>query len=103
MKSVGDALMTAPVFDRVKELNRLSADLLCSHGESLARKSIRTRYELVQAIELDLDKLMHALVEVKENSAERLLRRLAGDSAIRGEDIGGRLSDERLYHVGFEI
>ena len=94
--------MTAPILDRVKELNRLSADLLCSHSESLARKNIRTRYQLAQAIALDLDKLTHALVEVKENSAERVLRRLVGKSAIR-EDIGERLSDQRIYHVGFEI
>jgi hypothetical protein len=100
---MSDSVMTAQSFDRVKELNRLSADLLCSHGESLASKNIRTRYQLVQAIELDLDKLTHALVEVKENHAERLLPRLAGESAMRAEDIAGRLSDQRLYHVGFEI
>jgi len=97
------SLMSSAIFDRVKELNRLSENLLRSHSEDLARKNIRNRYQLVKAIKLDLDKLTHALVEVKENCATSLLKKLEGPSPIGGQGICQRLADQHVYHVGFEI
>jgi hypothetical protein len=95
--------MSSAIFDRVKELNRLSENLLRSHSESLARKNIHARYQLVKAIELDLDKLTHAMVEVKENRAPSLLRKFAGQSALGIEEICQKLANAHVYHFGFEI
>jgi hypothetical protein len=95
--------MTATAFDQVKELNKLSEDLLRSHSEPLERKNIRRRQQLVRAIKLDLDKLTHALLEVKENRAESLLRKLLGESAVNQDDVVARLAGQHIYHVGFEI
>ncbi len=95
--------MTASALSYVQDLNRLSDDLLRSHRDLLGRKNIRNKGQLLQLIKIDLDKLTHALVEVKENRAPAVLKTFFEQSSVNGTDIHGHLADQRIYHVGFEI
>ena len=95
--------MTASALCYVQDLNRLSDDLLSSHRDLLGRKNIRSKGQLLQLIKIDLDKLTHALVEVKENRAPAVLQRFFEKSSVNWTDIRGHLADQRIYHVGFEI
>jgi hypothetical protein len=87
----------------IRAVNHLSDELLRSHGELLAHKNIHRKQQLIQVIKLDLDKLAHALIEVKDNGAMPVLRRFFEHSAMDPTAIRGRLSSDRIYHVGFEI
>ena len=89
--------------DYIQEINALCEDLLRSHGPLLALKNIRTKRDLIQAIKLDLDKLTHALLEVKENRAPAVLQKFFVDAPVDRSAILGRLANERICHVGFEI
>ncbi len=91
------------VLDYVREINELSASLLHSHREILARKDISRKLHLIQAIKLDLDKIAHALVEVKENSARAVLHDFFGGSRLNPTEICQRLANQHIYHLGFEI
>ena len=89
--------------DYIRELNRLTDDLLHSHGELRAKKNIARKRELIRVIKLDLDKLTHALVEVKDNSALEVLSRFCAGSSVDPASVLARLAGPGLYHVGFEI
>ena len=88
--------------DYIRETIRLSDELLRSHTELLARKNIHSRLELFRIIRLDLDKLTHALTELKLNCALEVLQDFFGDSADC-HAIGRRLTGSQIGHVGFEI
>src|SRR4051794_14286426 len=93
------------MFDYVRELNAVCEELLRSHGDLLERKNIRRKRELIQLIKLDLDKLAHALLEVKDGQAPSVLRSFFGEAlpAERRDAIGDRLRDRGIDHVGFEV
>lgn len=88
--------------DYIRETNRLSDELLRSHTELLARKNIHRKLELFRVIRLDLDKLTHALTELKVNCAQDVLQDFFGDAADC-RAIGRRLTGSQIGHVGFEI
>ena len=85
------------------DVNILSEEMLRSHGDLLGTKSIASKRQLIQAIKLDLDKLTHALVEVKMNRGPAVLAAFFGESDFDPAAIAARLADETIYHVGFEI
>ena len=85
------------------DVAKLSDELLSSHGELLGNKNIRSKRELIQAIKLDLDKLAHALYEVKGSGAPAVLESVFGGSALTPATVAERLADQEIYHVGFEI
>jgi hypothetical protein len=95
--------VAAELFDYVREVNRLCDGLLTTHTELLDRKNIRRKRELIQVIKVDLDKLAHALLEVKENSPAPVLEEFFGGSPVDRSGICARLAEDRIYHVGFEI
>jgi hypothetical protein len=95
--------VAAEIFDYVREVNRLCDGLLATHTELLGRKNIRRKRELIQVIKVDLDKLAHALLEVKENRPDPVLAEFFGTAAVDLPAISARLAEERIYHVGFEI
>lgn len=88
--------------DYIRETNRLSDELLRSHTELLARKNIHRKLELFRVIRLDLDKLTHALTELRVNCAQDVLQKFFGDAADC-DAIGRRLTGSQIGHVGFEI
>ncbi len=90
-------------FDYIKEINTLCSELLDSHRPLLALKNIHSKRDLIQAIKLDLDKLTHALIEVRQGSASAILRHFFGDTEIDYANIESRLVNDRICHVGFEI
>lgn len=94
--------MPTTTLDYVREVNQFSEELLRGHGELLARKNIVRKPELLKLIKLDLDKLMHALVEVKDTRASSVLRNFFDDSAL-AEFACARLAEDYVYHVGFEV
>ncbi len=95
--------MATAFIDQVKRVNQLCDSLLASHAELLERKNIRAKRELIQVIKVDLDKLAHALLEVKERTPAPVVAEFF-DPSFSGQDaICARLADERIYHVGFEI
>jgi hypothetical protein len=94
--------MSAELFDYVREVNRLCDGLLATHTEFLDRKNIRRKRELIQVIKVDLDKLAHALLEVKENRPGPVLEEFFTAPVDRAA-ISARLAEDRIYHVGFEI
>jgi len=88
------------VSDYLRELHRLSGELLLLHGGLLKNKNIHRRGDLARAIRLDLDKLAEALIEVGDTSAPEVLGRFfEGDCP----GIRGWLGSDRIYHVGLEI
>src|SRR5262249_9792598 len=93
----------AELFDYVREVNRLCDGLLLTHTDLLVRKNIRRKRELIQVIKVDLDKLAHALLEVKENHPQAVLEDFFGSAPVDRRGISGRLVEPRIYHVGFEI
>lgn len=95
--------MAPQVFDYIKQVNRLSDALLRSHGELLGRKNIRRKQDLIRVIKLDLDKLTHALLEVKENRPHPVLSAFFSAASVDAAVICERLADPFIYHVGFEI
>ena len=95
--------MIASALSYVQAVNRLSDDLLSSHRDLLGRKNIRNKGQLLQLIKIDLDKLTHALVEVKENRAPAVLQRFFETSSVDWKDVRGHLVGPSIYHVGFEI
>jgi hypothetical protein len=94
--------MSAELFDYVREVNRLCDGLLATHTEFLDRKNIRRKRELIQVIKVDLDKLAHALLEVKENRPGPVLEEFF-TAPVDCAAISARLAEDRIYHVGFEI
>jgi hypothetical protein len=95
--------MPAADIDYIKKVNSLCDELLRSHAGILGRKNIWRKQELIRAIKLDLDKLTHALLEVKEGVALSVLEDFFAGSAMDLSEICMRLKDQRIYHVGFEI
>ena len=95
--------MASEVFNYIAQVNKLSEELLHSHSDLLERKNIRRKHDLIQAIKLDLDKLGHALTEVKDNDAESVLQRFFNGLPVDLPDICARLTSPLIYHVGFEI
>jgi hypothetical protein len=95
--------VAAELFDYVREVNRLCDGLLVTHTELLGRKNIRRKRELIQVIKVDLDKLAHALLEVKENHPRQVLAEFFGSAPVDCSGISARLAEARIYHVGFEI
>jgi len=88
--------------DYIRETIRLSDELLRSHTVLLARKNIHSKLELFRIIRLDLDKLTHALTELKSKPAVDVLQDFFGESADC-HAIGRRLTGSEIGHVGFEI
>ena len=95
--------MAAELFDYVREVNRLCDDLLATHTALLGRKNIRRKRELIQVIKVDLDKLAHALLEVKENHPQRVLEEFFASTPVSVSAISAMLAEARIYHVGFEV
>jgi hypothetical protein len=95
--------MGTKIIDYIKALNELSEELLRSHAHLLAGKNIRRKRELIQLIKLDLDKLTHALLEVRENSAFSVLGDFFENSTVDAGNVHGKLAEPYIYHVGFEI
>jgi len=95
--------VSTELFDYVREVNKMCEGLLLTHTELLERKHIRRKRELIQVIKLDLDKLAHALLEVKENLPEPVLQEFFADAPVDLPSILARLAESRIYHVGFEI
>lgn len=89
--------------DYIKSINTLCDELLRSHSELLSRKNICRKQDLIQIIKIDLDKLTHALLEVKENRAPYVLGRFFGESSVDPVKICEMLATESIYHFGFEI
>ncbi len=85
------------------EVAQLSDELFSSHGELLGSKNILSKRQLIQAIKLDLDKLTHALFEVKGNGAAAVLENVFGGSSLAPATVAERLAEQEIYHVGFEI
>jgi len=100
MTAAPESAKEAP--DYIRETIRLSDALLRSHTDLLARKNIHSRLELFRIIRLDLDKLTHALTELKLNCALEVLQDFFGDAADC-HAIGRRLTGPQIGHVGFEI
>jgi hypothetical protein len=95
--------VAAELFDYVREVNRLCDGLLTTHTELLGQKNIRRKRELIQVIKVDLDKLAHALLEVKENRPQPVLAEFFAAAPVDLAAIVARLAEDRIYHVGFEI
>jgi hypothetical protein len=95
--------VSSEIFDYVREVNRLCDGLLATHTLLLDRKNIRRKRELIQVIKVDLDKLAHALLEVKENHSATVLAEFFGEVPVDQSAIAARLAEDRIYHVGFEI
>jgi hypothetical protein len=95
--------MSSPAFDYIRNVNALSEELLLSHGDLLRRKNICRKLDLIRVIKLDLDKLAHALMEVKDGGAPSVLRNFFAGSDLNVSEICARMADRRIYHLGFEI
>ena len=95
--------MAAELFDYVREVNRLCDGLLVTHTALLGQKNIRRKRELIQVIKVDLDKLAHALLEVKENHPQRVLEEFFAATPVNVSAISAMLAEARIYHVGFEV
>ena len=95
--------MALQTFDYILSVNSLCENLFHSHRELLQYKSIGSKRDLIQAIKLDLDKLTHALLEVRETSAISVLTQFFDGTELGAEKIAERLAADRIYHVGFEI
>jgi hypothetical protein len=95
--------MSSQSLDYVRKINALAEELLRLHGDLLERKNIRRKHELIQVIKLDLDKLAHAFIEVKENRAAPVLQKFFSGSGLDYLEICSRIAGGHIYHVGFEI
>ena len=87
----------------IKTLSQSYAGLFLTHGELLQRKNVRSKQRLLQIIKLDLDKLTHALLEVKERRAGPILTRFFAGHKTLLPAIAGRLEQNVIDHLGFEI
>lgn len=87
----------------VKAIHGKYEQLLYTHRELLMRKNVWTRQRLIQIIKLDLDKLAHALLEVKESHAAHVLHTFFAEHTALLPTIMPRLEHEYISHLGFEI
>jgi hypothetical protein len=99
--------MMLPVDSRetssVKAIYSSYEELLHTHRELLGCKNVCTKQRLIQIIKLDLDKLTHALLEVKENRALWVLNTFFARQPALLPSITARLANNYIYHLGFEI
>jgi hypothetical protein len=92
------------VSDYIRELHRLSGELLLLYGGLLKNENTQRRRDSARAIRLDLDKLAEALIEVRDKSArevlglssKKLVRKFAGGSAAIGSNKWGLRFRSRL-------
>ena len=96
-------MTTAVAVDYIRTVNTLCEELLHSHRDVLRRKNIVRKQDLIQTIKLDLDKLTHALYEVRENSAASVLQTFFSGALVDTESVVGKLTDGNIYHVGYEV
>lgn len=87
----------------IKALHTNYEEILETHRTLLGHKNVRTKQRLIQIIKLDLDKLTHALLEVKENQARLVLHRFFARHLSLLLDITARLESNYIYHLGFEV
>jgi len=87
----------------VRTLSQAYTGLLQTHGELLARKNVHSKQRLLQIIKLDLDKLTHALLEVRSRRARPVLNRFFAGHKSLLPDIAERLAGDAIDHLGFEI
>ncbi len=95
--------MDSKAQDYINEISSQYDELLRTHRESLARKSIHRKQDLIKVIKLDLDKLTHALLEVQETQAKDILEDFFADTDMDLEQFDLRLQAPYINHVGFEI
>lgn len=87
----------------IKTLHQSYEALLHAHRDSLARKNVWTKQRLLEIIKLDLDKLTHALLEVKARQASVVLHTFfAGQNPLL-PPMTGCLQEDAIDHLGFEI
>ncbi len=95
--------LSTPKPINIKTLNQSYAGLFHTHGEPLRRKNVHSKQRLLQIIKLDLDKLTHALLEVKERRTWPLLKNFFADHEALLPKITARLEGNAIDHLGFEI
>jgi len=87
----------------IKTVNQSYEGLLQSHSELLRRKNVHSKWQLLQIIKMDLDKLTHALLEVRARDAWSVLSNFFPDHHMMLPSIIDRLKEESIDHLGFEI
>jgi len=79
------------------------AALLDRHAALLASKNVRTKQRLLEIIKLDLDKLTYALLALKTEQADVVLRTFFAGQDKHLAAILATLARETIDHLGFEI
>ncbi len=77
--------------------------LLETYRDLLAQKNVRTKQRLLEIIKLDLEKLTHALLEVKAQRAQVVLGHFFAKQSQLLPQITAALVEDSIYHLGFEI
>lgn len=92
-----------PEIVNIKTVHQSYESLLDTYSDLLGRKNVHTKQRLLEIIKLDLDKLTHALLEVKAQRANVVLSNFfAGQSELLPQ-ISASLVQDSIYHLGFEI
>lgn len=89
--------------DPIQAVNAICDELLRTHGELLRHKNICYKHDFIRAIKLDLDKLTHALFEVRDTPASAVLDMFFGPGSNTAKEVLPLLAGPDVYHVGFEI
>ncbi len=77
--------------------------LFSLHRQSLAAKTILTPEALLKAIRIDFEKILFALLEVRNKTCPQLLHDFFGSDTQAVLDILPALKERSIYHLGFEV
>ena len=93
-------LSTAPTKAIANE--RILNALLTSYQIPLKQKKIHSIEALVQLIQIDIEKISHALQELEQRTVPSLLTEFLQTSPECLDTVLSKLSAQRLYHIGLE-
>ncbi|MBF0100921.1 MAG: hypothetical protein HQK77_08445 [Desulfobacterales bacterium] len=77
--------------------------LLSQYKNTLTKKHIRTHQELMKVIRIDFEKMIFALMEVKNKKGLHIISDFFGKDKNNVLAILPELSEKNLYHLGFEV
>ncbi|MBF0119798.1 MAG: hypothetical protein HQK79_13265 [Desulfobacterales bacterium] len=78
-------------------------ELLAIYNEPLAKKNIKTNEELLKVIRIDFEKMIYALLEIKNKKAFQVISDIFNEDKNKIIEIITGLEGKGIYHLGFEV
>ncbi len=89
--------------ESMKKSYAVVESLMTLYQAQLTSKGIHSNNDLVQTIAIDFEKIMHALLEVRNQTSEWVIDDLFGTEHPLGAYAKSLLKTPKLFHVGLEV